>query len=207
MISKDDTELIAKLPEAGFLKRILIKDDTNLAKEIRVISLNCNRIETIEDGHKLTGVQTLVGNDCRLNDIPEGLETLQALKAIELQRNDLHELPARLMQMATLQTVDASENPGLQTISTGESLKEINIQKCDILSLPSDFFQHNLEKVVMWENKNLRLLPSPGKNLKELIANDCNIQDLPKDFFQHALQMVDIRNNKGEKSCNSIDKR
>ncbi|XP_033825434.1 leucine-rich repeat-containing protein 47 [Periophthalmus magnuspinnatus] len=134
-----------------------------------------------EDIRLLTNLQSLVLCRNKLVSVPR-VDTLQALKVLDLSVNELGSLPEGVCGLKELTTLNLSCNR-LETLPEGLSqcpkLSTLNVSKNQLISLPPDMFSERLEL------------------LSTVLASDNLLQELNTEVrLLPALKILDLSNNK-----------
>ena len=133
---------------------MIIDVEETLAGEIQKLHLSGNPVMKVEDGKKLTGVNTLYGSQCGFISVPSWIEKLQAVETVYLNENDITEIPPFFSRLKKLRYLNLSKNRRLRSIPRiGDSLTWLKISDCDIQTLSPDFFNHHLVEVELSGNR------------------------------------------------------
>ena len=144
----------------GITKIVVVGDDENLVTKIRTLNLNGNPVTTVEGAEKLTAVDGVNFDTCKLDSIPRWIGELTVSPTVSMQNTNLTEV--QFEGLENLKTLNVSNNQNLRTISTAKYLTTFRAMNCDLQSLPFDFFHHRLETVHISGNKG-------DKNMNEKV--------------------------------------
>jgi len=180
----------------------IIPSSINELTSLKQLNLSSNQIRNVPKwingskevhqfyfSEKIDSLEILNLNENLLNQIPDSIGNLVALKKLELGHNSLFKIPSSIGNLKRLEFFSAEHNqlnsiP--KSIGNLHSLKELNLDSNRLISLPNSIQNLKNLEILSIENNNLKNLPSSIGNLEKLrkvnlLGNP--LKSLPESFF------------------------
>lgn len=156
---------------------------------IEKLDLSSNRLSDLPDLSMLSKLHTLDLNQNNLKEVPPVVYSLQKLQNLNLNNNQLSLLPGGLLKLTALKTLSVAYNQlaGFPALLTGLKIKNLDISGNPIKALPDNI--------------------SDMKELEVFIANECALDKLPSNIMNMAaLKQLSLNSNQLATISKNIEK-
>ncbi|CAK7219790.1 hypothetical protein SBRCBS47491_003970 [Sporothrix bragantina] len=87
------------------------RSDTLALPSLQQLLVSMNRLQSLPDMTKWTGLMTLIGEENNINSIPDGFTSLRNLRHADFSSNDIRLIPSEIGRMDNLAMLRLSGNP------------------------------------------------------------------------------------------------